>query len=141
MSCLQPLISGIGWRHRTRWVGCWIQVRWRLVRGTCILLMISYCAYMTCWTKAPVRARGSGSHSLVAAVSDRNWTQNPIVKGKNFLFFTLIIGWVFFTVLGETNSQEISINRPRKCADHAYFGRDEIWPHCSVRMSSQAARV
>ena len=36
MSCLQSLISGIGWRHWTRWVGCWIQVRWRLVRGTCI---------------------------------------------------------------------------------------------------------
>ena len=38
-------------------------------------------------SSAPGSRRDSGSHSLVAAVSDRNWTQNPIVKGKNFLFF------------------------------------------------------
>ena len=52
--------------------------------------------------------------SLVAAVSGRNWTQNPIVKGKNFLFLPLLLVECFLTVLGETNSQEISINRPRK---------------------------
>ena len=52
--------------------------------------------------------------SLVAAVSGRNSTQNPIVKGKTFFFLSLLLVGCFLIVLGQTNSQEISINRPRK---------------------------
>ena len=114
--CRKCPVSGIRWRHRTAM--SLVGYRWRLGRGT---LMISYYAYMTYWWKArrPLREESSQDAtwsflSLVAVVSGRNWTQNPIVKGKNFLFLPLLLVECFLTVLGETNSQEISINRPRK---------------------------
>ena len=114
--CRKCPVSGIRWRHRTAM--SLVGYRWRLGRA---ILMISYYAYMTYWSKARRSLREESSQdatwsflSLVAAVSGRNWTQNPIVKGKNFLFLPLLLVECFLTVLGETNSQEISINRPGK---------------------------
>ena len=111
-----------------RWGGDWGEVYW---------CGHTYYTYMTCWSKAgrPFREWRSSS-SLYLAVVTICWTQNPIVKGENFLFLPLLLVECFLTVLGETNSQEISlntaVNRPRKwnlliiSCDHAYFGRDEF---------------
>ena len=89
MSCL---ISGIRWRHRT-----WIQVETGERYTDDILLRIHNVLMEAQRPLREERQKTTWSFlSLVAAVSGRNWTQNPIVKGKNFLFFTLIIGWVFF---------------------------------------------
>ena len=121
MSSGCSLIGGIRWRHRTR------SVSWRLGRG--ILVRYTYYTYMTCWSKAgrPLREWRSSS-SLYLAVVTICWIQNPIVKGENFLFLPLLLVECFLTVLGETNSQEISINRPRKW--------NLLIMHISVEMSS-----
>ena len=107
MSCL---ISGIRWRHRT-----WIQVETRERYTDDILLRIHNVLIKA---QRPLREESQKTTwsflSLVGAVSGRNWTQNPIVKGKNSLFLPLLLVECFLTVLGQTNSQEISINRPRK---------------------------
>ena len=111
-----------------RWGGDWGEVYW---------CGHTYYTYMTCWSKAGRAFREwRSSSSLYLAVVTICWTQNPIVKGENFLFLPLLLVECFLTVLGETNSQEISlntaVNRPRKwnlliiSCDHAYFGRDEF---------------
>ena len=112
-----------------RWGGDWGEVYW---------CGHTYYTYMTCWSKSerPFREWRSSS-SLYLAVVTICWTQNPIVKGENFLFLPLLLAKCFLTVLGETNSQEISlntaVNRPRKW--------NLLIMHISVEMSSQAARV
>ena len=112
-----------------RWGGDWGEVYW---------CGHTYYTYMTCWSKAgrPFREWRSSS-PLYLAVVTICWTQNPIVKGENCLFLPLLLAKCFLTVLGETNSQEISlnttVNRPRKW--------NLLIMHISVEMSSQAARV
>ena len=120
MSSGCSLIGGIRWRHRTR------SVRWRLGRG--ILVRYTCYTYMTCWSTAGRPRRESrSSSSLYLAVVIICWTQNPIVKGGNFFFLPLLLVECFLTVLGERNSQEISVKTTEmKPADHAYFGRDEF---------------
>ena len=107
-----------------RWGGDWGEVYW---------CGHTYYTYMTCWSKAgrPFRERKSSS-SLYLAVVTICWTRNPIVKGENFLFFTLITGWVFFDCswgnefAGNLCQYSREQTTKMKPADHAYFGRDEF---------------
>ena len=114
----KTLLSRI-WKGRAsvcgdRWGGDWGEVYW--------------CTTHT-WRADQLRESRTGriiyppwsrsSTSLYLAAVTICWTQNPIVKGENFLFWPLLLVEFFFTVLGATNSQEISVN-----TDH---GNETCW--------------
>ena len=114
----KTLLSRI-WKGRAY---LWRQVRWRLGRG----ILVHY-TYMTCWSTSRVE---NGADNLSALVEKFDLSLSScchyLLNSKSnrerweLSFLTVIIGWVFFfTVLGATNSQEISVN-----TDH---GNETCW--------------
>ena len=115
----------------------WRQVRWRLGRG----ILVHY-TYMTCWSTLRVE-NGADNLSGVVVKFDLSvylaavticWTQNPIVKGENFLFWPLLLVEFFFYCSWRNEfAGNLCQYRPRKW--------NLLIMHISVEMSSQAARV